>query len=151
MTDTKYFHGFGNEHHSEAIPTLISLLRGWYLETVFRLCPLFGEEDVGWQEHRWVTFRPGESVREYGQSGPLYVIVTGFASLSLGSSSDDLPLGYLCPGDLCGEIDPSPVTIVARSTVTAIAVDRERLEELSDEGKTAYDAGAWLLASGATA
>jgi len=44
-------------------------------------------------------------------------------------------LGFLCPGDLIGELDPSPVSVLAESTVTAISIDRSQLDRLPSRAR----------------
>ena len=131
---------------SSKAPAVVSLLRAWYLETVFNICPLFAHDSDGWEQRQneleWLVFRTGETLCDIGEACPLFVIVTGYASVVVKGDDDEqtITLGYLCPGDVAGEIDPSPVDVVAESTVTAIRLDRSVLDALPEAAKLGFAA-----------
>lgn len=127
-----------------SVPPLVRMLRAWYVETVAHVCPLIDEEQLD-HELEWASFGPAENISIQGIRGPLHVIVTGLASVMLAqdtkevgrtldtflpSAATQLRLGYLCPGDTVGEIDPSPVTVVADTAVSALRLPREIVERL---------------------
>ncbi|MCA9673207.1 MAG: cyclic nucleotide-binding domain-containing protein [Myxococcales bacterium] len=105
---------------------LARALRALYLETVADMCPLFSHDAL--DEHTMRTFEPGEALAEAGKTSPLRVLITGYAAV-LGP--DERHLGYLCPADLAGELDPSPVTVRAATRVAALEILTEELDKLA--------------------
>jgi len=120
--------------------TVIASLRQWYTETVAQVCPLFDDLDQ-WkaQQERgvWVTFKPGDQMSTEGKFSPLFVIVTGHAKIVVDRGGQEVCLGYLCPGDLAGEVNPSPVTVLAETTVAALRFNRHLLAGFSEPGRKA--------------
>jgi CRP-like cAMP-binding protein len=121
----------------------VNLLKGLYLDAVLSITPLFtgcspDERQLlasGW---RFLSVKAGDHVIEPGQSGPLQVIVAGLAEVTLGPGT--APLGFLVPGDLVAEIDPSPVLVTARRDLYALAVYRSTLEALPETARQAFEA-----------
>ena len=126
------------------VEAIVNSLRSWYLETAIRICPLFSHlEKERWieltREEHWSTFQPGECLARQGQSTKLYVVLSGLARVSLERRDANMTLGYLCSGDLIGEITPSPVSVHAESMVFAIVVDRPVIDLLSNDGQAALE------------
>ena len=121
-------------------PQIIRLLRTWYLDTVFQICPLSRHDSDAWsaeQQHiHWRTVHVGDTVAVAGQSSPLYIVLTGYARVMREGTKGLQTLGFLCPGDLIGELDPSPVTILAESTLSLLRINRSRLDQLPEEAQS---------------
>ena len=122
---------------TQGVEKVISSLRGWYLETVVSICPVFAYCDYDelkrlTDSSRWVTFGPGEVLASQDIQGGLHVIITGVAEVTLQHGDRSVSMGRLSTGDLVGEMDPSPVTITAECTVLAIAIDRELMHQLPE-------------------
>jgi CRP-like cAMP-binding protein len=84
--------------------------------------------------------RAGEAAVTTNCSGPFRVIVTGLAEVTLGEGEPVQSLGVLGPSDLIGELDPSPVTVTARSDLCAITFDRGILGQLPPSARQALQA-----------
>ena len=120
---------------TRGVEKVISSLRGWYLETVVSICPVFAYCDydqLAGLTDRWVTFKPGQVLAEQDQQGGLHVIVTGVAQVTLNRGDETISLGRLSTGDMVGEMNPSPVTVTAECTVLAIAIDRDLMHKLPE-------------------
>jgi CRP-like cAMP-binding protein len=123
------------------VAQLISTLRSYYLELAVSMCPLLAqlqpaELEAVAQSERWSIFKPGARIAAQGERGPLYVIVVGMARvMMLPEGGPELLLGYLTTGDLVGNIDPCPVSVVAEALTFAITVERDRIRLLPDHAR----------------
>ena len=114
---------------------MISSLRGWYLETVVSICPVFAycdDDQLAGLTDCWVTFKPGQVLAEQDQQGGLHAIITGVAQVTLNRGDETIPLGRLSTGDMVGEMNPSPVTVTAECTVLAIAIYCDLMHKLPE-------------------
>jgi len=70
---------------------------------------------------------------EHGKPAAPALLVYGIARVYVPRGSDLVPVGYLCPGDLVGELRPSPVTVRAENTTTTVTLDRNLMETLAQD------------------
>lgn len=109
----------------------VNALRTWYFEKAISICLPFQQEvqhllDIS----RSVIFQPGDDLARQGQSGALLLLISGMAGVTLCSDRGDMALGHLWPGDLVGELDPSPVMVTAECSIFALAIEREGVKQL---------------------
>jgi len=120
---------------TKGVEKVISSLRGWYLETVVSISPVFAycdDDQLADLTDRWVTFKPGQVLAEQDRQGGLHVIITGVAQVTLERGAETISLGRLSTGDMVGEMAPSPVRVTAECTVLAIAIDRDLMHRLPE-------------------
>lgn len=119
-------------------PILLSKFKELYLEAVLDISPVCAGAGGGelWQKsgtNAWRTYQKGELIVEHGKPAAPALIVYGIARVYVPRGSDLSPVGYLCPGDLVGELRPSPVTVRAENTTTTVTLDRQLVETLAQD------------------
>ncbi|MBW2459316.1 MAG: cyclic nucleotide-binding domain-containing protein [Deltaproteobacteria bacterium] len=127
-----------------AAERLLSFLRIWYLEVAANLNPLLShcspdELAALADSSNWTTLRPGDSLAEEGKTGDLFTIIAGLTEVERSGVEETEPLGFLTSGDLVGAMNPSPITVRAKSLVFALNVNRDRLEGLAAVTRSKLD------------
>jgi CRP-like cAMP-binding protein len=115
---------------------LLKTLRSWYADVVLDINPIFGPLETETRKRiigqsKMEIVQRGEPLAVEGEPSRLLTIVYGFAHVVAGADGEARSLGLLCPGDLVGELEVSPVTVTASTTVTVVPVARDRVAELS--------------------
>lgn len=117
-------------------PVLLNKFKQLYLEAVLDISPVSSGEQAGelWQisgDTSWRTYQKGEVLAEAGKPTSPALLIYGIARVYVPRGPALTPVGYLCPGDLVGELRPSPVTVRAENTLTTVSLDRGLLEKLA--------------------
>jgi CRP-like cAMP-binding protein len=118
--------------------TLLKTLRSWYVEVVLTINPIFAplKPEIRAQlieRSPTTTVRRGHLIVEQGQKSRLMMLVHGFAQVTASDRGGRLQsLGLACPGDLVGELDPSPTSVTAATNVTLVPIEAKLLSQLPD-------------------
>lgn len=125
---------------------VLGAIREMYLQAAFNMAALGADPSLAQtirqqsQEQGWQTFQRGECIVEQGAASTLWLIVSGLARLFIRGDQHLAPIGYLCPGDLIGELNPSPLTVCAHDTITLAPIDRTIADELAADPDSPFSA-----------
>lgn len=124
-------------------PVLLNKFKQIYLSAVLALSPLrlsgstaeSGGGDILQQRgmSTWRTYQKGEVVVARGKSVTPALVVYGLARVSYPRNENADSVGFLCPGDVLGEFDVSPVTVQAENTLTTVSIERGLFDELAQD------------------
>jgi CRP-like cAMP-binding protein len=118
---------------------LLKTLRSWYVEVVLTINPVFAplKPEIRAQlieRSPTETIRRGYTIVEQGQTSRLMMMVHGFAQATAVDRGGQVQsLGLVCPGDLVGELDPSPNTVTAATNVTLVPIEAQLLSQLPEK------------------